>query len=358
MSVINRMLRDLDQRQQREQTATTTPAAAAPASFPWVWLLGAFVIAAILVIAAMVIWQARESSTASVEVPQQPVVTPVVEEERDAPTGEQSTTEVVTAEGADDQDNSFAEIEQPAEEPPAPSAEVAAAQPEAVQQPMPEPEQVVDESAEPPVAEAEDSGSMRVEPVDLTPAELAEVKFKQAQEALKNGERSRAGSLLEQVIALAPDHIDARSELAAYWYGRGRVDDALAVIEQGLAKQPQQPRWLLLYARLLFNLGAYAELHDALQTLPLNASEANELVQLRASAANELARYEQAANDYAWLAERSRNGAWWLAAAVAWEDSRAPAQARVAYRKALEHDGLNQEGRNYAQQRLQAIGGQ
>lgn len=44
MSVINRMLRDLDKRQQQERKTTSTPAAAAPKPFLWGWVLGAVVI--------------------------------------------------------------------------------------------------------------------------------------------------------------------------------------------------------------------------------------------------------------------------------------------------------------------------
>ena len=345
MSVINRMLRDLDQRQKTEHKAAGAPAAATPTPFPWAWLLGAFVIAAIAVVAVVLILQQRE-----------PVAEPVAAEPAvvKPAAGEQQSASVVTTAVPESEAVPVADPE-PA----------ATTQPEMVEvetpiEPEPEPEAASERASEPapPAATEEAKGTMQVEQVQLSPAELAEVKLKQAREAMKAGERERAGSLFEQVIALAPEHIDARSELAAYWYGRGRVSDALAVLEQGLQLRPQQPRWLLLYARILFNGGAYGSLLSALEQMPLQAAESEELMQLRAAAANEQQQFSAAAQDYQWLAERENAARWWLAAAVAYEDAEQPEQALNAYQRALASDDLNADGRRYAAQRLQVLGGQ
>lgn len=341
MSVINRMLRDLDQRQKTEHKVAGAPAAAAPTPFPWVWLLGGFVIAAIAVVAVVLILQQREpmaepvaAEPAVVEQPPESVIKAAVPEPEAEPLVEPELEPTTTV----------AELEpQPT---PTPAPETPA-----------EPELAVTEPA-PPEATEEAKGTMQVEQVQLSPAELAEVKLKQAREAMQAGERERAGSLFEQVIALAPEHIDARSELAAYWYGRGRISDALAVLEQGLQLRPQQPRWLLLYARILFNGAAYGSLLSVLEQMPLQAAESEELMQLRAAAANEQQQFSAAAQDYQWLAERENAARWWLAAAVAYEDAEQPEQALNAYQRALASDDLNADGRRYAAQRLQVLGGQ
>ncbi|KFZ28985.1 hypothetical protein IDAT_04725 [Pseudidiomarina atlantica] len=341
MSVINRMLRDLDQRQKTEHKVAGAPAAAAPTPFPWVWLLGGFVIAAIAVVAVVLILQQREpmaepvaAEPAVVEQPPESEIKAAVPEPEAEPLVEPELEPTTTV----------AELEpQPT---PTPAPETPA-----------EPELAVTEPA-PPEATEEAKGTMQVEQVQLSPAELAEVKLKQAREAMQAGERERAGSLFEQVIALAPEHIDARSELAAYWYGRGRISDALAVLEQGLQLRPQQPRWLLLYARILFNGAAYGSLLSVLEQMPLQAAESEELMQLRAAAANEQQQFSAAAQDYQWLAERENAARWWLAAAVAYEDAEQPEQALNAYQRALASDDLNADGRRYAAQRLQVLGGQ
>ncbi|WP_258807469.1 lipopolysaccharide assembly protein LapB [Pseudidiomarina sp. CB1] len=359
MSVINRMLRDLDKRQQQDRQTVSTPAAAAPKPFPWGWVLGAIVIIAIAVTAVMVIWQTTTSQPEPVEVTT-----------TTAPSNEPATTSTPATSKATQPQQEPAAI---VTEPTAAAVPVAAAtQPQQRLQPEPiaqtsasdnesqvaqtAQEQVVATPEQPPVADEKPQGTMQVERVELSAEELAEVKLKQAREAMQKGERQRAGSLFEQVIALAPEHVAARSELAAYWYGRGQISSALAVLEQGLELQPQQSRWQLLYAKILLEGGAYQRVVDALRQINPNAAEAADLYQLRAAAANEVGRYASAAADYVVLAERTGEGRWWLAAAVAFEDAQQPDAAMRSYQQALATDTLNADARNYAQQRLNTLG--
>lgn len=354
MSVINRMLRDLDKRQQQQPKGVSMPAAVAPKPFPWGWLLGALVIIAIAVTAVMVIWQTmRPQDDAETDVVQ-------VQDEVMQPTIPVTNT---------DQHQSSASSEQTMA---APAAQVT--QPQQRLQPQPvviEPmvaeTPAVATNAEPKQSNTEEpnsaelppekpKGTMQVERVELSAAELAEVKLKQARDAIQKGERERAAQLFEQVIALAPEHVAARSELAAYWYGRGQIASALAVLEQGLALQPLQSQWQLLTAKILLEGGAYERVLDTLSTIELNTDDTLDLYQLRATAANEMGAYQQAEQDYRVLAQNTQQGRWWLAAAVAAEDAGQPDNAVEAYRSALAQDDLSDDAVRYAQQRLQILG--
>jgi len=350
MSVINRMLRDLDKRQQQERQTTSSPAAAAPTPFPWGWVLGAVVVTAIAITAVMVIWRA---STTSIETTAEPA-TPAAVAERPQTTPSNSQPAVVES-------TTVAQATQPQQRM-APQPVLVAQQPEQQQPEQQETEQspadTVVETATPTATSTpqEPSGTMQVERVELSAAELAEVKLKQAREAMRKGERERAGSLFEQVIALAPEHVTARSELAAYWYGRGQIASALAVLEQGLALKPAQSRWQLLYAKILLEGGAYQQVVEALTTINSASPEATDLLQLRAAASNELGNFAVAAADYATLAELTREGRWWLAAAVAFEDAQQTQAALRAYQQALASKNLTADAQRYAQQRLQILG--
>ncbi|MFC0445916.1 tetratricopeptide repeat protein [Pseudidiomarina halophila] len=397
MSVINRMLRDLDKRQQKERKDGFIPAAAAPSGFPWAWLLGAFVIAAIAVVAFMAIYQGMKTSESELIEKSSPTPIKVSEPDTVVKRDEQETTRVsdtnapvteasqpqsrlepqpvqITPDLATTSDSATAEVastsDSSAASAPATTpgprneaetqADVGTDTGNAVvgvpQQQVPE--QTHQQSREQTQESAKSGGSMEVTRVELSAEELAEVKLKQAREAAQKGERERAGSLLEQVIALAPDHVDARSELAAYWYGRGRVRSALAVLDEGLQRQPQQPDWLVLYGRILLENGAYEQVLVSLAELPEESAETSELLQMRATAASELNRFAQAATDYQHLAERTDQGRWWIAAAVAYEDAEQPQQALWSYQQALQDDDLSQDARRYAAQRQHALGGQ
>ncbi|WP_417683164.1 tetratricopeptide repeat protein [Pseudidiomarina aquimaris] len=352
MSVINRMLRDLDKRQQQERRAPSTAAAAAPSPFPWGWVLGAIVIIAVTVTAVMVVWHTMQAPAEQEKLP--------------------TVTEVTSSQAADDTQQAALEVtakapavqatqpQQRMQPQPIVAASTANSEAESTPAPVEPTEMTVAETSEHAeineAAVEETAGTMQVERVELSAEELAEVKLKQAREAMRKGERNRAGSLFEQVIALAPEHVAARSELAAYWYGRGQVASALAVLEQGLALQPQQSRWQLLYAKVLLEGGAYQKVIEALEVITMTAPEALDLLQLRATAANELGRYASAASDYLSLAERTNQGRWWLAAAVAMEDAERNETAVGAYQRALESDDLGADARSYAQQRLQILG--
>ncbi|RUO74744.1 hypothetical protein CWI80_05250 [Pseudidiomarina sediminum] len=362
MSVINRMLRDLDARQQHERQGSYTPAAQAPQARSWGWV----VVVSVLVLVGLgsTVWWwfgtqgeevpiLTETSVEATEV--QPVATtPVVvvaqDPERTSKPAREITPEAVV-------ETTVAVEEAPvalASEPEPTSAPVLAAAQNTAQDKAAQP------TAAPPPAPTDTtaSGTMEVERVALSAEELAVVKLKQAREALQNGQRERAERLFEQVLALVPGHVEARSELAAYWYGRGQIASALAVLEQGLQIQPQQSRWQLLYARILLESGSYLAVMSALASFDLEAAEASDILQLRATAANELRRFSTAAQDYQALAQRTLQGRWWLAAAVAYEDAGQKSRAAESYTQALQRNDLNQDAQRYAQQRLDVLGEQ
>ncbi|MBY6063943.1 tetratricopeptide repeat protein [Pseudidiomarina sediminum] len=364
MSVINRMLRDLDARQQHERQGSYTPAAQAPQARSWGWMVVASVLVLVGLGSAVWWWFGTqgeevpilaETSVEATEV--QPVATtpaPVVvvaqAPERTSKPARETTPEAVveTTEAVEEAPVTLASEPEPT------SAPVLAAAQNTAQ----------DKAAQPTVApppaptDITASGTMEVERVALSAEELAVVKLKQAREALQNGQRERAERLFEQVLALVPGHVEARSELAAYWYGRGQIASAMAVLEQGLQIQPQQSRWQLLYARILLESGSYPAVLSALASFDLEAAEASDILQLRATAANELRRFSTAAQDYQALAQRTLQGRWWLAAAVAYEDAGQKSKAAESYTQALQRNDLNQDAQRYAQQRLDVLGEQ
>ncbi len=352
MSVINRMLKDLDQRQQQPRKQGAAPAAASPSAFPWGRVLGGVGVSALVVIAIVLVYQSDFMAAPDQEAvtSQQTVkVSEPLPQPTAAPATQVATEQVPSPVAVQPQ-------QKLAPQPVAPSTE-----PKPKPEPTPEPKPEPTPEATPAAGSTEpanNSGSMEVTAVQLSAEELAEVKLKQAREAMQKGERERAGSLFEQVIALAPKHIDARSELAAYWYGRGRVNAAVAVLQEGLQQIPQQQRWLALYSRILLENAAYTEILTVLATIPAQTPETVDLLQVRATAANELGRYAQAGADYQQLAKLTQQGRWWLAAAVAFEDAQQPDAARMSYQRALQDPNLSAEARNYATQRHDALGGQ
>ncbi|KFZ31173.1 hypothetical protein IDSA_00085 [Pseudidiomarina salinarum] len=375
MSVINRMLRDLDQRQHNPGGSSYTPAASAPQPLHWAWLLAVALGTATLIIVALLIWWWINTTAVSADTARtMPAVEPVqqlaeqtitVREDQD---GQQQNTEQPAAENRSAGDLSAAEVSRATPEPEAPvvaelseqsaddsetETEPASAEIKSESKPKPESES----KPEPEQTDASLS-SFEKKSVQLTPRELAENNLEKARVALRKGEREKAQGLLEKALIVMPDHVAVRSELAAYWFGRGQVTRAIALLRNGLERQPMQSQWQLLHARILEQTGNIEDVYGSLRSIDPDAEEFPELLQLRAMAANQLGYFDQAAADYAALAVEQPRGRWWLAAAAAFEDAGNIPAAIRSYQQAVESADLAREGRSYAQQRLQALGGQ
>ncbi len=204
----------------------------------------------------------------------------------------------------------------------------------------------------------QDDSSFAIERVQLSPAELAESNLAKARTAFRQGEREKAQDLLEKALIVMPEHVAVRSELAAYWYGRGMTSRALSLLRQGLDLRPQQSQWQLLYARILERSGRIQDAYDALLYVAVDTEDALELLQLRATSANQLGLFNEAAADYTELASKLQQGRWWIAAAVAYEDANNISAALQSYRQALNFSDLNTDAVSYASQRIRALGGQ
>lgn len=389
MSVINRMLKDLDERKDRPAAEQYTPAAIAPE--PVRWALWGSLAAVVVVITAGSWWwlagaEPVQQNTTQVDKPQPADVQQKVEQKAEQRVEQKADQVVVTADQAVAQQQQThvdtvvqdtAGVDQPQlderQDP-----QVDAPKPELVERQQPEQPQldqnleqqklelaqveqakVEQPKAEQPKAEQPKAdSSFAIERVQLSPSELADSNLAKARAAFRQGEREKAQELLEKALMVMPEHVAVRSELAAYWYGRGMTTRALSLLRQGLDLRPQQSQWQLLYARILERNGRIQDTYDALVNVQADTEDAAELLQLRASSANQLGLFAEAAADYTELALQLKQGRWWIAAAVAYEDASNINAALQAYRQALAFTDLNADALSYAQQRIRALGGQ
>ncbi|WP_339877888.1 tetratricopeptide repeat protein [Pseudidiomarina gelatinasegens] len=365
MSVINRMLRDLDQRQQQTKNQTYTPAAVAPQPIHWLWIVAIVVISAAVIVGALNLWWMYSANKTTPNEREQVVD---VQSTQNQPN---SIATLPKSEPKPEPQPVSKEAEKPAAETPKQAQTIvdvraleqvqeqsAAVEPETQELVKQEPakkEPVTVAQPKPELAEKESSYS--VTRVQLSPTELAEVNLGKAREALEKGEQARGQELLEKALMVKPDHVIVRSELAAYWYGRGMTTRALTLLQQGLDMKPQQSEWQLLYARMLERIGRVEQAYTALITIDLNATEVRELLKLRAAAATQLGYFNEAAADYTALAAEYGEQRWWLAAAVAYEDGDNIDAALRCYRQALQYPELGNDARAYIDQRLAVLEG-
>lgn len=367
MSVINRMLKDLDQRQQTSRTQTYTPAAVAPQPIHWFWIVLTVLISAAVIIGALNLWWMNSDKSE----PEKPVVQ--VAEVVAAPVQEKKPAVAKQPQNKSIVDVNSLPTEAPAkqatnEEMVAITSVSKATEQPAETQPTQSQTQPTDTATNTELAPAkqepkvvkkqpEKSGTLEVTRVQLSPEQLAENNLAKARAAFEKGNRTEGQALLEKALVVKPDHVEVRSELAAYWYGRGMTTRALTLLQQGLDMQPQQAEWQLLFARILERIGRVEQAYTALLNIRSDAPQAPELLQLRAAAATQLGYFNEAAADYTVLASQFGEGRWWLAAAVAHEDGGHLEAAVRCYQQALQSRDLGSDAREYIEQRLAILEG-
>ena len=180
-----------------------------------------------------------------------------------------------------------------------------------------------------------------------------------AQQARQNGDFSEATRLLTELVALAPDDREGRFALIKVLLQQRTMEHALQVAEQGRQRQPDEPLWLILKARLLAETDQLAK---ALATLDVDTAPAvnqsPEFYALKAALLQQAMRYEDALPIYQQLCGAfPRQAQWWFGRAVTADQVGDQRQARDSFRQALALPGLDAQLQDYATQQLQRLGG-
>ncbi len=268
------------------------------------------------------------NSSPVLQMPETSMATQVAANEKSAAASEESVTELEV--GSMDEINDFAVIENE------PQTSFEAAQPE----------QVKNESeVEAPAFKIEKSSSK------LTREERVEKLMTKAQESFDKGYTSDAVAQLEEVLAASDDHVAARNLLAVAWYGRGELQQAVNILNDGLSRYPTIEEWRLTAAKIYFKenqlSGAFSYL-DA--DLP---SASSEYQSMKGSLARQLKRFDKAEEAYANLTRIEPDKAnWWLGYAIALDSQSKSLLAKDSYMKAVERSGLSPASVQFAQQRI------
>lgn len=197
---------------------------------------------------------------------------------------------------------------------------------------------------------------MSIERSEMSPEGRAERMFDQAMEALQQNNHRQAEQRLHEVLLVDPEHSEARQQLAAHYYGRGFLSDAMEVLEAGLVINEKDYDLLLLQARIYESVDEPRRALEAIRDVPYELPELVDLLILKGSLALDLEEYPLAANTYQALTGwRSHQGRWWLGLAMAREELAEYERAEHAYQRALSDGRLPTEVRDFILDRLEAL---
>ena len=385
MSVINTMLRDLEQREGQTLSGRYQP----PAPRRWSLLIGA-ALSLLIVVPTLAYWLWPGEGPSAEPVAAGPVVHSVPLAEKIAPltvapapsAAVASSAVVVTSAGvAPSAVASATEVssavaptasQAPSGNSPARAAVVAAAALESSESSSPQEPAVSeavddallgpDEGPQPTeaselvdtesVAVEEPRGSLEIAEEHLSPQQEAALERRKGLQAISKGQLDVARDAFAQVLANDPLDHEIRERLAGLFYGEGRLPEAQQVLADGIRLAPAQANFRLMLARVALARGDKPQALQTLSGLEPMVSRNLDYYATRAALAQELEQPAVAARSYQQLVVVQPSEArWWLGLAIAMDKQGRALAALDAYRKALTLP-LSPASRQFVQQRI------
>ena len=372
MSVINKMLQDLDRRNAAgvEAEAPARPVKAAVVEHhghEWFWRVIALLVLVSVSWVAWVAYQLQPRSIATEQTlriamqPRSSAVTaastpvaapiapiaPIAPEPAPAPVpvkAEDPKPEVAKPEVAKAPAETFKlarEIATPIAErkPPPPKAEPKKPAPVVV----------------PKTVQAQKDGAVDKRASPKPVAEAGEAQFQRAAAFLKQGRLSEAEDQLVAALQAHPNHLGARQAHVALLLEQQRVDEALGALREAVALNPRHPAFLLTLARV------HAEQRDYKSALEVMdkagpVAEGADFLTLRGAVLRRLGRHADAVGAYQKAVQSGpQPGETWTGLGISLEAVGRSAEAAQAYQRALGAGRLPREVREYAEARVKAL---
>jgi MSHA biogenesis protein MshN len=198
----------------------------------------------------------------------------------------------------------------------------------------------------------------RVEKLELTPATVqrAEAEFRRGAALLQQGRVSEAESRFAVAIGLDPAHERARQTLAAMLIEQRRLEDARRLLQDGLRVNPRQQQFAIALARIYLERTDYPAALEVLNNGRNDAQPSAEYDAVLGSVLSRMGRDREAVEAYrAALRAAPDKGGTWLGLALALENLDRRAEAADAYRRALASGTLTADVRQYAEQKVRAL---
>lgn len=190
-------------------------------------------------------------------------------------------------------------------------------------------------------------------PRNASANEAADTEYHKAMTAVRRGAITEAIAGLYATLKLDPRHVSARQALLSLLVEQQLLDDARALLEEGLTLDPAQSGWAIALARLQLENG---KLNDASDTLGRFSSHAEQNADYQAFFAlllQKQKRGKEAADRYRTaLAIRPMESRWWYGLGLTLEADQKVQEAREAFLKARETGNLPAELANVIEQKL------
>ncbi len=193
----------------------------------------------------------------------------------------------------------------------------------------------------------------RIEKTALPPSarELAEREYQRAESLIAAGQLDLAAAGLAQALKIDPAYLSARQKLIRLKLGQRQNDEAMVLLESGLALTPNQSSWAISLARLQLDKGDIA---GAIQTLERSrpyAENRADYAGFLGHLKSRTSEHADAAKYYMHAARLSPGeGRWWLGLGLALVAENRQTEATEAFRQAEATGSLTGDLLRMAQQ--------
>ena len=199
------------------------------------------------------------------------------------------------------------------------------------------------------------TSKMSVSRRQLTSKELVSQKLTRAEKAVNNNEATKAEQLFEEILIIDPDHKEARKKLAALWFGRKSYQQAVNILSQGISIDKQDGELRLMKARIHLKQGQHEAAYNTLK--PLSYIEQEEYQVMLANIAQQIEQYKGAIAAYQVLIKmQPYSGRWHLGLGIVYDKNSQFSLAVNEYAIALTKTDLSASSAKFAEQRMQALG--
>jgi MSHA biogenesis protein MshN len=187
-------------------------------------------------------------------------------------------------------------------------------------------------------------------------SDRAEREFRRAVELLKQGRAAEAEDGFAAGLAQDPAHRPARQALVALNLERGQLESARRLLHDGLMQDPTQPDFAFALARILVERKDFAGALMVMDGAADTAADHADFNALRGTILQQLGRHPEAASAYQKaLQARSTMPNAWVGLGISLEALERRPEAAEAFRRALAAGPASDDLKTFAERRIRAL---
>ncbi|BBI98658.1 hypothetical protein FGKAn22_03510 [Ferrigenium kumadai] len=190
----------------------------------------------------------------------------------------------------------------------------------------------------------------------VSQAQQADAEFRRGISLMQQGRVAEAITGYEATLRLDAAHHAARQALAALLLEGKRTADAERVLQEGLKDRPEQAGFAMLLARLQVERGAVEQAVATLEnSLPYAGNQADYQAFVAAMLQRQ-GRHMEAVNHYQLALQHApSNGVWLMGYGISLQGLQRNADARDAFKRALDSQTLSPDLQKFVQQKLKEL---